>query len=440
MDNNNFHIAKFNNKTKLPQLQIVDNFEFNNSKILDKTAYGNFGYRDTVDKPMDTQVDYQMYEPFYDSDDSESNSESDSEKEENNGIEGFRGRRRKRHRRRRIFRRRRSRPRRRIFRRRKPRRRIFRRPARKIQRKTPKYAPHDIRNYIGKDIRFRTAFKKYITMLPNGRVGSEFANDRNIFKVVDGRNGTIAFHNKTYNVFLRAHAGGFLDRSGRRNVHQLPHNWGWERFKIFFRHGGYYIETFHKTAILVHPNGNVIQGKLNEGVSNANPNRIWERLFIEHANQISTITRDEQKRINDEIALKLSRAKMAQKEKERKEKIRLDKIRKERERKERIRRKKIKKEKERKEQIKKENKIIRMKKTKAIVLKTKKGKQQKIKDALKAKRIAEENKEDKEIIDISEDKKDYIKNKKLGKPLKKEKDKNMIQEIQKSFESLCTIL
>ena len=425
MDNNNFHIAKFNNKTKLPQLQIVDNFEFNNSKILDKTAYGNFGYRDTVDKPMDTQVDYQMYEPFYDSDDdSESNTDSDSESEENNGVEGFRGRRRRRHRRRRILRR--PRRRRRIIRRRsRPRRRIIRRP---IQRKTPKFAPHDIRNYIGKNIRFRTAFKKYITMLPNGRVGSEFANDRNIFKVIDGRNGTFAFHNKTYNVFLRAHVGGFLDRSGKRNANQLPHNWSWERFKVFFRHGGYYIETFHKNAILVQSNGNVIQGKIYEGIGNANTNRIQERVFIEDANKISSITRDEQKLINDVIALK-----------KKKEKNRLEKIKKEKNRLE-----KIKKEISKAEKIKRKNERKKIKKIKTKILKVKKEKQQKIKDALEAKRIATEEKEDLKNIKINKEKKKYIQNEKIGDPLKKikkiKKNKNIIQDIQKYFESVCTIL
>lgn len=61
--------------------------------------------------------------------------------------------------------------------------------------------------------------------LPIGQLGERF-------KVVDGGNNEVAFHNARANRFLRMNNQAGMDTSAVQNWNSLPGGWTWERFQV----------------------------------------------------------------------------------------------------------------------------------------------------------------------------------------------------------------
>lgn len=172
-------------------------------------------------------------------------------------------------------------------------------------------------NLEGKKIRLKTYHNTYIQAKPSGKVSQGGPGDWEIFIVVKISENHWGFWNPTHKRFLRANENGKMDLSPKVEfAKNIPKNWEWTRFIIYFRHGGVFLQTTHNTAVLATRDGRMRHVKIPEGVGNANESRIWIKFIIEDLNDY--ITKKEQKQKQKQIIKQMEEGRLKE-EKERRE-------------------------------------------------------------------------------------------------------------------------
>ena len=143
---------------------------------------------------------------------------------------------------------------------------------------------------MGQTYKIRTAHKTYLGIHKNLIYPVNKNDPTTIWKLVPSWHGDwIGLWNPHTKRFFRAnHSNKRADVSGVINNGKMPHNWGWERFRLHSRHGGIYMETHDHKLIGAHSDRNVWSNWTNW-------NGGWEKFFFEKQEADGSTTEDPQK-------------------------------------------------------------------------------------------------------------------------------------------------